>query len=252
MPFSIWPMRSWPRAKASRWHNDRCPRFLSGSGQACMKRWKMERLMSADSGRLGSEHCWEPLAFTIRSASPLIPAESSAMMPRRKPDRGIIHVSNLPLADKPLAIGWTFSSVVLLPDEPSSWAPILDQKRVPTAQTPIQVAIEQLKVLKPLLGDRPVTVLADRAYGTPQFFRACRQLGYQVIIRLKSNRKLYRPGGVRLHKNGPTRHPTGLSSKENTSRPMGSRRPFAPNRTAKAVPFASAASGTCTSKRIVI
>src|SRR5438309_249806 len=119
-------------------------------------------------------------------------------------DRGIIHVSNLPLADKPIAIGWTFSSVVLLPDSPSSWAPILDQKRVPTTQTPIQVAIEQLKALRPLLGDRPVTVLADRAYATPQFLRACRQLGYRVIARLKSNRKLYRPGGVRLHKNGPT------------------------------------------------
>jgi hypothetical protein len=119
-------------------------------------------------------------------------------------DRGIIHVSNLPLADKPIAIGWTFSSVVLLPDEPSSWAPILDQKRVPTTQTPIQVAIEQLKALRPLLGDRPVTVLADRAYATPQFLRACRQLGYHVIVRLKSNRKLYRPGGVRIHKNGPT------------------------------------------------
>lgn len=118
-------------------------------------------------------------------------------------DRGIIHVSNLPLADKPIAIGWTFSSVVLLPDEPSSWAPILDQARVPTSRTPIQIAIEQLKALRPLLGERPVTVLVDRAYATPEFLRACQQLGYQVIARIKGNRKLYRPGGVRLHKNGP-------------------------------------------------
>src|SRR3989440_2142656 len=119
-------------------------------------------------------------------------------------DRGIIHVSNLPQVDKPIAVGWTFSSVVLLPDGPSSWAPILDQKRVPTSQTPIQVAIKQLKALRPLLGDRPVTVLADRAYGTPQFLRACLELGYRVIVRIKSNRKLYRPGGIRIHKNGPT------------------------------------------------
>lgn len=119
-------------------------------------------------------------------------------------DRGIIHVSNLPQADKPITVGWTFSSVVLLPDEPSSWAPVLDQARVPTSKTPIQVAIEQLEALRPLLGERPVTVLADRAYATPEFLRACRDLGYRVIVRLKSNRKLYRPGGVRLHKNGPT------------------------------------------------
>jgi DDE superfamily endonuclease len=119
-------------------------------------------------------------------------------------DRGIIHVSNLPQADKPISVGWTFSSVVLLPEQPSSWAPIVDQARVPTSKTVIQVAIEQLKVLRPLLGERPVTVLADRAYATPEFLRACRDLGYRVIVRLKGNRKLYRPGGVRIHKNGPT------------------------------------------------
>lgn len=119
-------------------------------------------------------------------------------------DRGIIHVSNLPQADKPITVGWTVSNVVLLPDKPSSWAPLLDQARVPTSKTPIQVALEQLKALRPLLGERPVTVLADRAYGTPKFLRACRDLGYRVLIRLKGNRKLYRRGGVRIHKNGPT------------------------------------------------
>src|SRR5262249_23651223 len=119
-------------------------------------------------------------------------------------DRGIIHVSNLPQADKPITVGWTVSNVDLLPDEPSSWAPILDQARVPTSSTPIQVAIEQLRALRPLLGERPIMVLADRAYATAQFLRACRDLGYRVIVRLKGNRKLYRPGGVRIHKHGPT------------------------------------------------
>lgn len=119
-------------------------------------------------------------------------------------DRGIIHVSNLPQADKPISVGWTFSSVVLLPEQPSSWAPILDQARVPTSKTAIQVAIEQLKALRPLLGERPVTVLADRAYATPAFLRACRDLGYRVLVRIKGNRNLYRPGGVRIHKHGPT------------------------------------------------
>jgi hypothetical protein len=119
-------------------------------------------------------------------------------------DRGIIHVPNLPQADKPITVGWTVSNVVLLPDKPSSWAPILDQARVPTSTTPIEVAIEQLKALRPLLGERPITVLADRAYGTPEFLRACRDLGYHVLVRLKGNRRLYRPGGVRLHPRGPT------------------------------------------------
>ena len=38
-------------------------------------------------------------------------------------DRGYIHVSNLPLADKPISIGWMFSVVGLLPEQASSWVP---------------------------------------------------------------------------------------------------------------------------------
>jgi hypothetical protein len=122
---------------------------------------------------------------------------------RTSQDRGIIHLANLPLVDKPIGIGWMFSTVVLLPEKPSSWAPILDQQRIKTEQTPIQVAVAQLQALKSLLGNRRVIVLADRGYCTPTFLRACHDLGYSCLVRLKSDRRLYRPG-VRLHKKGPT------------------------------------------------
>jgi len=121
---------------------------------------------------------------------------------RTSQDRGIIHLSNLPLVDKPIGVGWLFSTVTLLPDEPSSWAPILDQQRIQTEHTPIQVAIAQLQALKPLLGKRRVIVLADRGYCTPTFLRACHDLGYSCLVRLKSDRRLYGPG-IRLHKKGP-------------------------------------------------
>ena len=117
-------------------------------------------------------------------------------------DRGMIHLSNLPLVTKPIGVGWTMSSVVLLPDVPSSWVPILDVQRVRTEQTPIGVAIAQLQALKPLLGKRRVLLLADRGYCTPEFLRACRELGISVIVRMKSDRKLYRPA-VRRHTKGP-------------------------------------------------
>jgi hypothetical protein len=117
-------------------------------------------------------------------------------------DRGIIHLSNLPLVDKPLSVGWRVSNVVLVPDTPSSWTPTLDTLRIKTSQTPIQVAIAQLRVLRPLFGKRQVVVLADRGYATPEFLRACHELGYSVLVRIKSDRKLYRPG-VRIHKHGP-------------------------------------------------
>jgi hypothetical protein len=59
-----------------------------------------------------------------------------------------------------------------------------------------------LQALKPLLGKRRVILLADRGYCTPEFLRACRDLGISVIVRMKSDRRLYRPP-VRLHPKGP-------------------------------------------------
>jgi len=142
-------------------------------------------------------------ALCVRSALAEWPAEEVVWLavdatPAERPeaqtskDRGYIHVSNLPLADKPISIGWMFSVVGLLPEQASSWTPVLDVQRVSSEQTAVGVAIEQLRRLKPLLGTRQVVVVADRWYGTPEMLRACRELGYRVLIRLKSNRKLYR------------------------------------------------------------
>jgi hypothetical protein len=117
-------------------------------------------------------------------------------------DRGYIHVPNLPLADKAISVGWQMSNVVLLPKIASSWTPPLDTRRVPTEKTAIEVAIEQLKDLRPLLADRKVIIVVDRGYATPEFLRACHDLGYECLARLKTDRTLYRPG-VRIHARGP-------------------------------------------------
>jgi hypothetical protein len=127
-----------------------------------------------------------PVWISVDASSiPRPEAETSA-------DRGIIHVSNLPRAKKPISVGWQFSTVMLLPEEPSSWVGILNQQRIATAQTAIEVASAQLRALVPLI-QRPIIVLADRWYATADFLRACQELGCQVLIRLKRNRKLYRP-----------------------------------------------------------
>ncbi len=116
-------------------------------------------------------------------------------------DRTIIHLPNLPLVDKAIGIGWTFSTVVVVPEQASSWTPILDQQRISSEQTAIGVAIAQLQALRPLFGNRRVIILADRWYSTPEFLRACQELGYSVLLRLKSHRKLYRVP-VRRHQRG--------------------------------------------------
>ena len=146
-------------------------------------------------------------------------------------DRGIIPVSNLPRAAKPISVGWQFSTVMVLPTEASSWVGILDQQRITKKQTAIAVAIAQLRALLPLL-QRPVLVLADRWCATTDFLRACQELGCQVLIRLKSNRKLYRRAPARTKKKGrppldgallqPKRRETLEASQEDWSRTLPS------------------------------
>lgn len=136
----------------------------------------------------------EPICISVDSSSvPRPEAETS-------PDRGIIYVPNLPRASKPVSVGWQFSTVMLLPTSPGSWVGMLDQRRIRTDQTAIQVAITQLQEVVPQL-KRRVIILADRWYATADFLRACHQLGCQVLIRLKRNRKLYRKP-VRTSKKG--------------------------------------------------
>ena len=107
-------------------------------------------------------------------------------------DRGMIYVPNLPHASKPVSVGWQFSTMMLLPETPSSWVGILDQQRIRTEQSAVEVACLQLRAVLPLL-KRPVLIVADRWYATPEFLQVCQELGCRVVIRLKRNRKLYRP-----------------------------------------------------------
>lgn len=134
------------------------------------------------------------------SSLPRPEAESS-------PDRGMIYVPNLPHASKPVSVGYQFSTLMLLPDQPSSWVGIVDQRRIGSEQTAIEVGIEQLRAVLPQIG-QPVTLLADRWYATARVVQACQQLGACALIRLKRNRKLYRAAPTRQPKQrgAPRKH----------------------------------------------
>jgi hypothetical protein len=120
-------------------------------------------------------------------------------------DRGMIYVPNMPHATKPVSVGWQFSTLMLLPEQPSSWVGILEQRRIASSQTAIEVGIEQLRAVLGLT-KRRVIVLADRWYAVASFVQACQDLGAQALIRLKRNRKLYRPAPPRQPKQrGPSR-----------------------------------------------
>jgi hypothetical protein len=107
----------------------------------------------------------------------------------------------------PVSVGWQFSTVMLLPEQASSWVGILEQRRIRTDQTAIEVGIDQLRGLLPKI-KRPVIVLADRWYAVARFVCACRELGCQALIRLKRNRKLYRAAPPRKpqQRGAPCKH----------------------------------------------
>src|SRR5258708_37892166 len=83
---------------------------------------------------------------------------SSIERPQSKtsPDRTVVYKPNLPESSKPISYRWQFSTVVLLPAEPSSWTVGLDQQRIRSEQTTVEVAPPQLPDLPPLLGCRPI------------------------------------------------------------------------------------------------
>jgi Transposase DDE domain len=149
------------------------------------------RWMSVWTTALLSQH-EGPVWVSVDSTSiPRPEAETSS-------DRGMIYLPNLPLATKPVSVGWQFSTVMLLPEQLSSWGAVLSQRRISNSQTAVSVAVSQLEALRPDLPES-AALLADRWYATGPFVSACQRLQMPALIRLKRNRKLYRAA--------PARHP---------------------------------------------
>lgn len=119
-------------------------------------------------------------------------------------DRSVVYVPNMPGSKKPISFGWQFSTVVVLPEQPSSWTYTLDQQRISTQQTSTQVAASQLHQLLPLVPYRPI-VTTDRWYSCQNFVRDTQELACDKLLRVKRNRVFYRPAPVPTGKRGAPR-----------------------------------------------
>ena len=131
---------------------------------------------------------------------------SSLERPQSKtsPDRTVVYKPNLPESSKPISYGWQFSTVVLLPEQPSSWTAVLDQQRISSEQTSVQVAAAQLRQLAAELDSRPI-VASDRWYSCAPFLLATEGLPFDKLLRLKRKRVLYRPAPAPTGKRGAPR-----------------------------------------------
>ncbi len=132
-------------------------------------------------------------------------------------DRSSLYVPNLPESDKPVTVGWKFSSVVVLPQVVSSATFVLSTQRIPTTQTDAQVAAAQLEALLPLFGQR-VVLVGDRLYGSAAFVRLGAGLACDQLLRLQRHRVLYRPAPPRTGKRGaPCKDGTRFVCKDATT-----------------------------------
>lgn len=120
------------------------------------------------------------------------------------PDRTAQYVHNLPECKKPITSGWQFSTVVALAEPTSSWSYILDQQRVTSQTTAIEIAETQLQRLAPHL-PKSAIVLLDRGYDANWLWCRCRALSVGVLGRLKTTRCFSRPAPVPTGKKGRPR-----------------------------------------------
>jgi len=116
-------------------------------------------------------------------------------------DRTYLYVHNLPKCSAPVTSGWSFSTVVILPETPSSWTYILDNLRISSSQTAGEVAAAQLAVIVPLLSKR-LLLTADRYYGSAAFVEATAEVECDKLLRIASNRVLYYPAPARTGQRG--------------------------------------------------
>jgi hypothetical protein len=132
-------------------------------------------------------------------------------------DRTAQYVHNLPECKKPITFGWNYSTVVALPENPSSWTYQLDQERVTSETTAIEVACAQIKRLIPHVPKKSMVVL-DRGYDANWLWCQCSGLDIGVLCRLKSNRCLYRPAPPPTKKKGaPRKDGAKLQPKDSTT-----------------------------------
>lgn len=110
------------------------------------------------------------------------------------PDRTFVHRSNLPKAATPVAPGWQFSTLVVLPEPVSSWTYILDSCRVPSTQTATTIGVAQLAAVLPRLRRWGLPLLLlDRHYSNTPWVLASATLATDQLIRARSDQVLYRP-----------------------------------------------------------
>lgn len=131
-------------------------------------------------------------------------------------DRGLQHQPSPIAGQRPITLGYGFSTLGLIPGESGSWFLPLLHERIASHQTPREKAVEQLARLLPLLTARPLALL-DSEYGSGRFFGQAAPLAVDLLVRLRPNRTLYRPAPPYQGFGRPRKHGAVLRFKDATT-----------------------------------
>ena len=123
------------------------------------------------------------------------------------PERTCCRQVNVGTPESGIVAGWEYQWLMAIPEAQGSWVLPLDvRRRAPTAGSPTEVALAQLRdVLAHAPADlpRPV-VVCDSHYDVPRLVRA--ELPIDLLARLASNRRFYRPPGPPTGRGRPRVH----------------------------------------------
>jgi hypothetical protein len=101
-------------------------------------------------------------------------------------DRTIEHQPTAISGNKPIAVGYGFSTIAWIPQREGSWALPLRHERITSFETPITKAAFQLKQVCSHLGVRPIAVY-DSEYGNASFVKQTAGIGADLLLRVRPN-----------------------------------------------------------------
>lgn len=195
--------RSLPELSLSPFFARRWPSLYEAFDDGAVDRQALQRLYVSALPRHDGTNEQSKRLVLAADASPIVRAQSPTAR-----DRTYVHVPNLPPMAKPVAPGWQFATVVAVPEEPSSWTTVLDNRRIESHQTPGQVVADQLRELWPLLPPDALA-LCDGGFGNPTFLSLVHHLPLgeriNLLLRTAKNRTLYRPAPPRTGRRGAPR-----------------------------------------------
>ena len=117
-----------------------------------------------------------------------------------------------------IGIGQPYSVLAWAPERHSSWAPYLSVRRVSSAQTDVEVGVEQVRLL---CRQRPeemkkdlYLIVADAKYGNHRFLGPLQTEPCGVLVRMRRDRVLYSEPGAYSGKGRPRVHGDRFAFKE--------------------------------------